>query len=110
MHLTGLELLARQLLGHVLIEDEGDTGLLPGQRVPWGTVRRLDAQAVSRGARAATWTPVFTGLHTLAQDGGPLGGALFGDGVGSWARAALSGQGEPSSSPLLRILAGLPPR
>lgn len=105
-----LELLARQMLGQVLIEDGGDTGLLPGERVPWRRARRLDAQALLRGGRSATWTPVFTGLHTLAREGGPLNGALFGDAVESWARAALTGRGEPSTSPLLRLLAGLGPR
>lgn len=101
-----LELLARQMLmSQVLIQDGGDTELPPGERVPRETARRLHAEAVQRGGRGATWTPVLTGLPALAQEGSPLHEALFGDAVGAWLRAALSGDVEPFTSPTVRSLA-----
>ncbi len=102
-----LELLVRELLGRVRIQDGGGTELLPGEQVPEQVARRLSARAVERGGQGARWRPVFTGLRALVHEGGPLHEALSGEAVEAWARAALRGEGDALTSPTVRALLGL---
>jgi DNA-directed RNA polymerase subunit beta' len=57
-----IELLIRQMLRKVRVDDPGDTGLLPTDVVSRGEIRRLNAEAQEKGGRPATFSPVLLGI------------------------------------------------
>jgi DNA-directed RNA polymerase subunit beta' len=57
-----IELLIRQMLRKVRVDDPGDTGLLPTDVVSRGEIRRLNAEALEKGGKPATFSPVLLGI------------------------------------------------
>ncbi|MHC5054144.1 MAG: DNA-directed RNA polymerase subunit beta' [Planctomycetota bacterium] len=57
-----IELLIRQMLRKVRVDDPGDTGLLPTDVVSKGEIRRLNTEALEKGGRPATFSPVLLGI------------------------------------------------
>jgi DNA-directed RNA polymerase subunit beta' len=57
-----IEVIVRQMLRRVRIEDPGDTGLLPGELIDSGEFRRLNNDIVSQGGDPATASTVLLGI------------------------------------------------
>src|SRR5690606_1203777 len=56
------EVIVRQMLRRVRIEEPGDTGLLPGELVDAAEFARLNAEIVSQGGEPATAATVLLGI------------------------------------------------
>ncbi|MFO7170234.1 MAG: DNA-directed RNA polymerase subunit beta', partial [Chloroflexota bacterium] len=57
-----IEVIVRQMLRRVRIEEPGDTGLLPGELVDAAEFARLNAEIVSQGGEPATAATVLLGI------------------------------------------------
>jgi len=57
-----IEVIARQMLRRVRIEEPGDTGLLPGELIDSAEFRRLNNDIVSQGGDPATAATVLLGI------------------------------------------------
>jgi DNA-directed RNA polymerase subunit beta' len=57
-----IEVIVRQMLRRVRIEEPGDTGLLPGELVESGEFRRMNEEIVSQGGEPATAVTVLLGI------------------------------------------------
>jgi DNA-directed RNA polymerase subunit beta' len=57
-----IEIIVRQMLRRVRIEEPGDTGLLPGELIESGEFGRMNAEIVSQGGEPATAATVLLGI------------------------------------------------
>ncbi len=57
-----IELLIRQMLKKVRVDDPGDTGYLPTDVVSRGEIRRRNTETAEKGGRPATFSPVLLGI------------------------------------------------
>jgi len=57
-----VEVIVRQMLRRVRIEEPGDTGLLPGELIEAGEFGRMNAEIVSQGGEPATAVTVLLGI------------------------------------------------
>jgi DNA-directed RNA polymerase subunit beta' len=57
-----IELLIRQMLRKVRVDDPGDTGLLPTDVVSRGEIRRRNEAALAKGGKPATFSPQLLGI------------------------------------------------
>jgi DNA-directed RNA polymerase subunit beta' len=57
-----LEVIVRQMLRRVRIEEPGDTGLLPGELIEAAEFRRMNNEVVSQGGEPATAVTVLLGI------------------------------------------------
>jgi DNA-directed RNA polymerase subunit beta' len=57
-----IELLIRQMLRKVRVDDPGDTGLLPTDVISKNEIRRRNAEAEDKGGRPATFSPQLLGI------------------------------------------------
>jgi DNA-directed RNA polymerase subunit beta' len=57
-----IEVIARQMLRRVRIEEPGDSGLLPGELIDSAEFARLNAEVVSQGGEPATAVTVLLGI------------------------------------------------
>ena len=63
-----LEVIIRQMLRKVLIEDAGDTKLIPGTRVDVDTFSDANDEVLWNGGRPATATPLIVGITKAALE------------------------------------------
>jgi DNA-directed RNA polymerase subunit beta' len=57
-----IEVIVRQMLRRVRIEEPGDSGLLPGELIDGGEFARMNAEVVSQGGEPATAATVLLGI------------------------------------------------
>ncbi len=76
-----IEIIVRQMLRRVRIEEPGDTGLLPGELVDAPEFKKLNIEVVSQGGEPATAATVLLGItKASAYDRElPVGGLVPGD-------------------------------
>jgi DNA-directed RNA polymerase subunit beta' len=88
------EVILARLLGHVLVTDPGDTGLLPGQVLQAGAFRERN-ESLAKGLRRAVGRHHLQGLTRVAGGAeGFLAAASFQRAVSVLAAAALAGSSD----------------
>jgi DNA-directed RNA polymerase subunit beta-beta' len=88
-----IEVIIRQMLGKVEIEDGGDTKFLIGERIDKLEFRRENERVVKKGGKPAQMTPVLLGITraSLSSDS-PIASASFQETTRVLAAAAASGK------------------
>ncbi len=91
-----IEVMVRQMLRKVKVEDAGDTGLLPGGLVDVFTFEAENAQAMAAGGEPAVARPVLLGITkaSLATDSF-LSAASFQETTRVLTEAAINGRSDP---------------
>ncbi len=57
-----IEVIVKQMLRHVVIEDSGDTSFLVGDNVPKSTFSKINEEAVNEGSKPARGRPILLGI------------------------------------------------
>jgi DNA-directed RNA polymerase subunit beta' len=80
IHDKHLEVIVRQMGRYVQIEDEGDTGLLPGEIIDRFTFMQQVLAILAQGGKPATARPLLLGLtNTILQTSSWIAAASFQD-------------------------------
>ena len=97
IHDKHIEVIVRQMLRKVIVDDPGDTKLLPEQVADRFTVLAENARVEEEEGRQATYHTVLMGITkaSLATDSFPLGGLFPGDGTRPYRRRHRGQGGQP---------------
>ena len=80
-----IEVIVRQMLRKVTVDDPGDTDLLPGELIDRFAFHQMNDEMIAQGGEPATAQEVLLGITkaSLATDSLPVGGVVPGDDAGA---------------------------